>query len=1462
MNRLSRKAIIIIAVVSALTVTAAIGVGVILTNTPREPTLKTAIAPYTVYEGDPIESMRSHITVTYVDGKGAEHPVTDYTLSTETDLKTFAKGENVITVAYTDEHDNKLTNIITVNAQIKPIRTYTITFKADGRIINTQTFTTENDYVNEPDVPDKLGYSGKWETYSLSTSDITVNAIYTPITYTVTFKAGDTVVDTQTYTVENNDIAPPDAPTKTGYAVAWEHYELTVGDVIVNAVYTPEKYNVTLNYDGATSGNTQQTVTVTYDLPIGKLPMPEKTGYNFIGWYYGSKLVTSDTVWNYDADNAEFTARWSTDEFTVTFLADGKIIDIQTYSVENKNITEPEVPNKTGYTGVWQNYVITMGNIAVNAIYTPIIYTATFMADGLTVSTQTYTVENKTISMPAVPDKTGYTGAWEYYELTFGDVTVNALYTAKQYTVSLDYDGATIGNEQKTVTVTYDRPIGNLPMPEKTGYNFIGWYYESTLVTSDTVWNYDADNAELTAKWLTDEFTVTFIADGQTIDVQTFTVENKNITEPAVPNKTGYNGVWENYELTTNNLTVNAIYSLITYTVTFVADNQTVGTQTYTIENANITEPNVPSKTGYTGVWESYELTIGDNTINAIYTPIIYTVTFKADDAVIDTQNYTVENKNITEPAVPSKTGYTGSWKYYELTFGNVTVNALYTAKQYTVSLDYDGATGGNTQQTVIVTYNKQIGNLPAPTKNGFEFAGWNYNQTSVTTSTVWNFDAETVIFTAQWTVIYYTVTFESNGGSPVENLTNVTYNSTINPPEEPSKTNCEFLGWYTDSALNNRWDFATDKITENTTLYAKWVDYLSYLTFTLSNDRNYYSVKGSNSAKNAVSIVIPSEYNGKPVNAIDTQAFKDCNKLVSIVIPESITNIKYYAFNNCTNLTNVKYTGTIADWCKIDGLDNIMFTSRTLSLNGNELSEELVIPKDVTTIKTSAFMNCTEIISVKFEESSTCVNISDNVFKGCNNLTSIIIPDTLTSIGANAFINCSKLQYNPYENGLYLGNDGNKYLALIKTNDRSITSLQINETTKIIAGAVFKQYFELTNIIMPKSVKNIGAFAFSQCNNLTKVNYGGTIKDWCDINLSGSDANPLSNGADLYIDGQRVVNLTIPNTVTEIKRYAFEGCTSITSAVIPNSITNIGESAFYNCSNLTSMTLPFAVTDFRRVICDNSRLKTVVITGGTTIPWKAFEYCTSITNVTIPSSVTSIGNEAFKGCIGLSNLTIPNSVTSIGTSAFEGCSNLTSVILSTKVTSIGKGAFAECTGLKNITLPFVGASKTGTENTHFGYIFGASSYSENAAKVPASLTTVNIESTYSRTSYHFIGERAFQGCNNITNVTLNNVFGVGAYAFYSCTGLTDVTILPTTSANTIFAINSNAFAFCENLTSITLPSQTESIEHYAFYSCTKLATVKYEGTVEDWNNVRKNGSPFLNIPAKTITCADGTVKI
>ncbi len=89
------------------------------------------------------------------------------------------------------------------------------------------------------------------------------------------------------------------------------------------------------------------------------------------------------------------------------------------------------------------------------------------------------------------------------------------------------------------------------------------------------------------------------------------------------------------------------------YTVTFKADGVTVGKRTYSEEDRDITPPQVPEKTGYTGEWESYVLTTGDEIVNAIYTPIVYTVTFKADEITVGTQTYTVENRDITPPQVP-----------------------------------------------------------------------------------------------------------------------------------------------------------------------------------------------------------------------------------------------------------------------------------------------------------------------------------------------------------------------------------------------------------------------------------------------------------------------------------------------------------------------------------------------------------------------------------------------------------------------------------------------------------------------------------------------------------------------------------------------------------------------------------------------------------------------------------------
>ena len=117
--------------------------------------------------------------------------------------------------------------------------------------------------------------------------------------------------------------------------------------------------------------------------------------------------------------------------------------------------------------------------------------------------------------------------------------------------------------------------------------------------------------------------------------------------------------------------------------------------------------------------------------------------------------------------------------------------------------------------------------------------------------------------------------------------------------------------------------------------------------------------------------------------------------------------------------------------------------------------------------------------------------------------------------------------------------------------------------------------------------------------------------------------------------------NTIIPNSVTEIGDYAFDGCTGLTGIVIPNSVTAIGFMAFKDCRGLTSIDIPNSVTYIGNF---------------------AFFRCTGLTSIVIPNSVTEIDNNTFASCARLISIVIPNSVTSIGYEAFDGCTDLTDV--------------------------------------------------------------------------------------------------------------------------------------------------------------------------------------------------------
>ena len=137
---------------------------------------------------------------------------------------------------------------------------------------------------------------------------------------------------------------------------------------------------------------------------------------------------------------------------------------------------------------------------------------------------------------------------------------------------------------------------------------------------------------------------------------------------------------------------------------------------------------------------------------------------------------------------------------------------------KFIVTFDNEG-----TRTTAIIDNGAKLTAPAAPTKEGYRFGGWYYDNNGGKAK--WNFDTDTVTramtLTAKW-VRTYTVTFETSGGSAVDPVT-VDAGSTVTKPADPTKSGYTFGGWYKDSTLQTPWDFANGTVTADTTLYAKW---------------------------------------------------------------------------------------------------------------------------------------------------------------------------------------------------------------------------------------------------------------------------------------------------------------------------------------------------------------------------------------------------------------------------------------------------------------------------------------------------------------------------------------------------------------------------------------------------------------------------------------------------------------
>ena len=538
-----------------------------------------------------------------------------------------------------------------------------------------------------------------------------------------------------------------------------------------------------------------------------------------------------------------------------------------------------------------------------------------------------------------------------------------------------------------------------------------------------------------------------------------------------------------------------------------------------------------------------------------------------------------------------------------------------------------------------------------------------------------------------------------------------------------------------------------------------------------------------SKSSKSTIKTVV---INGG--TSIGYEAFDGCSGLTSITIPTTVTSIGKYSFRGCYGLTSITIPSSVTSvgdsaFSGCTGLTSITIPSSVTSIGSDAFYNcsgltSITIPSSVTSIGSGAFYNCTGLTSITIP--TTVTSVGKYSFRGCYGLTSITIPSSVTSVGDSAFYGCTGLT--------------------------SVTFAEGSQLTSIGSNA-FYNCTGLTSITIPNSVTSIGGSAFYGCTGLTSIYYGGDIAGWCGIaGLNNLMSVYGSSNKSLYINGTKIEgDFVIPSSVTSIGDSAFSGCTGLTSITIPTTVTSIGKYSFRGCYGLTSITIPSSVTSVGdSAFSGCTGLTSITIPSSvTSIGSDAFYNCSGLTSITIPSSVTSIGSGAFYNCTGLTSITIPTTVTSVGKYSFRGCYGLTSITIPSSVTSVGSGAFGGCSSLENMTIPFVGATKDGTSNTLFGYIFGANFSSDNADRVPSSLKAVEIT---------------------------DSVTSIGDYAFYGCSSLTSVTI-----PSSVTIIGSSAFSGCTGLTSITLPSSVTIIGSSAFSGCTGLTAIYYTGDIAGW---------------------------
>jgi len=509
---------------------------------------------------------------------------------------------------------------------------------------------------------------------------------------------------------------------------------------------------------------------------------------------------------------------------------------------------------------------------------------------------------------------------------------------------------------------------------------------------------------------------------------------------------------------------------------------------------------------------------------------------------------------------------------------------------------------------------------------------------------------------------------------------------------------------------------------------------------------------------------------------------YQYAGSITRIFVRDTITSIGAFAFYGCSKVRHVSlpFVGESRTATGLNGTFGYIFGYTT---------------DGYTTRNTTGSYTNTLYQKDTNSDGYSSISASHTVGLTSSYNKTTFIPGTYyysTAKGDSHWYTCADYGYKPNSSSstTYYGNI-RTYVFSIPT---TLTTVNITDATRI-PDAAFNNCTYLTTINLNDGITSIGEYAFQTNTSLKNFTIPESVKNI---------------GKYAFNHDRALTEVYIPDAVTSIPERAFYGCTGITKLVISKNVTSMGDYAFYNNAALKKLTIPEKVTS---------------------IGAYAFSKCTTITEVNIPDSVTSIGDHVFANNTKVTKYTIGSGVRTIPQYAFASNTSLKNIVVPDTVTKIEAFALNGCTSITEITLPFVGESRTATDlKGTFGYIFGytndgyttrngASSYTETLYQKAA-----NSDGYSSMAASHTVGLTSSYNKTTFIPGTYYYSTAKGASHWYTCA---DYGYKPNSSSSTTYYGNIRTYVFSipTVLKTVNITDATR-IPNAAFNNCTYLTTV------------------------------------